>query len=69
MRLKEIIGRKVIDSSGNEVGEVEDVEFDWDNKTLKSIIIEKESAMQKEVAGKLLSTAGYSRMSRRLQAQ
>jgi sporulation protein YlmC with PRC-barrel domain len=56
LRSKEIIGRKVIDSNGNEVGEVEDIEFEWSSKILKAVIISKESAMQKEVAGKLLST-------------
>lgn len=56
MRMKEIIGKSVIDNSGNEVGEVKDVELDWSTKTIKAIIIDKESAMGKEVAGKLLST-------------
>lgn len=54
--MKEIIGKSVIDNSGNEVGEVKDVELDWSTKTIKAIIIDKESAMGKEVAGKLLST-------------
>ena len=56
MRVKEIIGKKVIDASGNEVGNVQDVEIDWANKALKAVIIDKASAMTKEVAGKLLST-------------
>jgi len=56
LRVKEIIGKKVIDSSGNEVGDVEDVEIDWPSKTLKAVIIDKESAMSKAVAGKFLST-------------
>ena len=54
--MKEIIGKSVIDNSGNEVGEVKDVELDWSTKRIKAIIIDKESAMGKEVAGKLLST-------------
>ena len=45
----------MIDSSGNEVGEVEDIEVDWPSKSLKAVIIDKESAMGKEVTGKLLS--------------
>ena len=56
MRVKEIIGKKVIDANGNEVGDVQDVEIDWPNKALKALIIDKASAMSKEVAGKLLST-------------
>ena len=28
MRVKDIIGKKVIDAGGNEIGEVEDVEID-----------------------------------------
>ena len=56
MRVKEIIGKKVIDASGNEVGNVQDVEIDWPNKALQAVIIDKASAMTKEVAGKLLST-------------
>ena len=56
MRVKEIIGKKVIDNSGNEVGEVEDLEINWTSKTLRTVIIDKESALKSEVSGKLLST-------------
>jgi sporulation protein YlmC with PRC-barrel domain len=56
LKVKEIINKKVIDSSGNEVGEVKDLEIDWSSKTVIAIIIDKESAIKKEVSGKLLST-------------
>jgi sporulation protein YlmC with PRC-barrel domain len=54
--VKEIIGKKVIDNGGNEVGDVKDVEIDWAKKRVKAVIIDKESAMGKEVTGKLLTT-------------
>ena len=32
MRSKEIIGRKIIDAAGTDLGQVEDFEFDWETK-------------------------------------
>ena len=54
MRVKEIIGKKVIDNNGKEVGDVKDVEIDWAKKSVKAVIIDKESAVGKEVARALL---------------
>jgi sporulation protein YlmC with PRC-barrel domain len=55
LRAKKILGKTVIDSNGNEVGDIKDIEVDWSNKTIKSIIIDK-SLMKPEMIDKLLST-------------
>ena len=54
MRTKEIIGKKIIDASGNEIGEVEDIELDWDTKTIKALILGGKG----EMAEKLFSRLG-----------
>ena len=53
MRTKEIIGKKVIDSSGNEVGEVEDVELDWDAKTVTALILGGKGERAEKLFGRL----------------
>ena len=50
----EIIGKKIIDASGNEIGEVEDIELDWDTKTIKALILGGKG----EMAEKLFSRLG-----------
>ena len=39
MRTKELIGKKVIDSAGDDLGEVEDIELNWETKIVNSIIV------------------------------
>jgi sporulation protein YlmC with PRC-barrel domain len=39
MRIKDLIGKKVIDSVGDTLGKVEDVEFDWETKKVLAIVI------------------------------
>ena len=53
MRAKDIIGKKVIDTSGNEIGEVEDIEVDWDAKTVTGIIIGGRGEMAQKLFGRL----------------
>lgn len=53
MRVKEIIGRKIIDAGGNEVGEVEDVEIDWDTKTVKALILGGKGEMVEKLFSRL----------------
>lgn len=55
MKAKELFGKNVIDSNGNELGEIKDIKIDWSTKALKSIIIDK-SLMKPEMVDKLLST-------------
>lgn len=53
MRTKEIIGKKIIDASGNEVGEVEDIEIDWDTKTVTALILGGKGEMAEKLFGRL----------------
>lgn len=53
MRSKEIIGKKIIDASGNEVGEVEDIEIDWDTKSVSAIILGGKGEMAEKLFGRL----------------
>jgi len=54
VRTKEIIGKKIIDASGNEVGEVEDLDIDWDTKAVTALILGGKG----EMAEKLFSRLG-----------
>ena len=53
MRANDIIGKKVIDTSGNEIGEVEDIEIEWDNKAVTGIIIGGRGEMAQKLFGRL----------------
>lgn len=53
MRSKEIIGKKVIDADGTEVGEVEDIEIDWDGKAVTAIIIGGSGEIAQKIFGRL----------------
>jgi sporulation protein YlmC with PRC-barrel domain len=53
VRSKEIIGKKIIDASGNEVGEVEDIEIDWDTKSVSAIILGGKGEMAEKLFGRL----------------
>jgi sporulation protein YlmC with PRC-barrel domain len=53
VRSKEIIGKKIIDASGNEVGEVEDIEIDWDIKSVSAIILGGKGEMAEKLFGRL----------------
>lgn len=53
MRTKEIIGKKVIDASGNEIGEVEDIELDWDAKAVTALVLGGKGEMAEKLFGRL----------------
>ena len=55
MRTKELIGRKIIDAGGNEVGEVEDVEIDWDQKKVTALVLGGKGEISKRIFGRLAS--------------
>ena len=38
MRVKNILGKTVIDLAGDELGKVYDLEIDWNTKTIQNII-------------------------------
>ena len=54
MRSKEIIGKKIIDAAGTELGEVEDFEFDWETKKIVSIVL----GAKEQLRGRLLKRIG-----------
>lgn len=53
MRTKEITGKKVVDAGGTEVGEIEDVEIDWESKTVTGIVIGGHGEMAQRLFGRL----------------
>ena len=53
MRTKEIIGKKIIDAAGSELGEVEDIELDWENKKITSIVLGGKGELAGKIFGKL----------------
>jgi sporulation protein YlmC with PRC-barrel domain len=53
VRTKEIIGKKVIDASGNEIGEVEDIELDWDAKAVTALVLGGKGEMAEKLFGRL----------------
>ena len=53
MRAKDVIGKKVIDTNGTAVGEVEDVEFDWESKAVTGLVIGGKGEMAEKLFGRL----------------
>ena len=39
MRIKDLLGKNVIDSAGDKIGKIEDVEIDWETKKIQAIVI------------------------------
>lgn len=63
MRVKSLIGKNVIDAAGDELGKVDDVEMDWETKTVQSLIIKgdaeiKHQIMNSKYGGKLMKRIG-----------
>ena len=56
MRTRDVIGKKIIDAGGTELGEVEDIEFDWETKKLSGIVL----GAKEQIAGRLLKKLGAS---------
>jgi len=56
MRATELTGRKIIDAGGTELGEVEDIEFDWETKKLSGIVL----GAKEQLTGRLLKRLGAS---------
>lgn len=53
MSAKEIIGKKVIDMSGKEVGKIEDIKIDIENSLVTGIVIEGEDEIKEKVMSRL----------------
>lgn len=63
MRIKNILGKSVIDSAGDELGKVDDVELNWEEKKIQNLIIKgdheiKRKVMSSKYANKLLKKIG-----------
>ena len=56
MRTNELVGKKIIDAGGTELGEAEDIEFDWETKKLTGIVL----GAKEQLAGRLLKRLGAS---------
>jgi sporulation protein YlmC with PRC-barrel domain len=53
MRVKDLIGRKVIDAAGNAVGELDDVEVDFENKKFEGISISGKGEITRAIIERL----------------
>jgi len=63
MRVKEIIGKTVIDAAGDNLGKVEDIEINWTNSAVEHFIIKgdpeiKQKLMSSKYANQLLKKIG-----------
>jgi sporulation protein YlmC with PRC-barrel domain len=63
MRVKKILGKTVIDAAGDELGKVDDIELNWEEKTVQNIIIKgdheiKQKVMASKYANQLLKKIG-----------
>lgn len=56
MNAKDIIGKRVIDIKGNELGDVSDIELDWENKAIIALFLEKTERLAEEVIDKIAQT-------------
>ena len=63
MRVKTLIGKKLIDAAGDDLGKIDDVEIDWAEKTVVGLVIEgdpaiKQRFMEGKYAKKLFERLG-----------
>ena len=63
MRVKNILGKTVIDLAGDELGKVYDLEIDWNTKTFQNIVIKgdpkiKQKIMSSKYASQLFEKIG-----------
>lgn len=63
MRVKKLLGRTVIDAAGDDLGKVDDLEINWESKSVENIVIKgdpdiKKKLMATKYANQLLRTMG-----------
>jgi len=63
MRVKTLLGKTVIDAAGDNLGKVDDLEINWEAKTVENIVIKvdldiKKKLMSSKYANQLLKTIG-----------
>ena len=51
MRLKDLVGKTVIDSAGDNLGKIEDIDYDWDTKTITALIISGDYEVKQKFLG------------------
>ena len=57
MRSKDIIGKKIIDAAGTELGEAEDFELDWETKSIKAIVLRAKEQLRGRLIKKKIGGA------------
>lgn len=65
MRVKEILGKTVIDAAGDNLGKVEDIEIIWMNSTIEHFIIKGDP----EIKQKLMSSKYASQIFKKIGAK
>ena len=63
MRLKNLIGKTVIDSAGDDLGKLDDIEFMWEDKTISYLVIKgapeiKQKVMSSKYGAQLMKKIG-----------
>ena len=63
MRVKTLLGKTVIDAAGDNLGKVDDLEINWEAKSVENIVIKvdldiKKKLMSSKYANQLLKTIG-----------
>ena len=62
MRIKTILGKNVIDSAGDELGKVDDIEIDWEQKTVQNIIIKGDAAIKQKITSSKYGSQSMKRL-------
>ncbi len=56
MRVSEILGKPIVDSAGNEVGKVDDVEALWEDKTIEALVVKGKGFLEKQFSSERMSS-------------
>jgi sporulation protein YlmC with PRC-barrel domain len=63
MRVKNLLGKTVIDSAGDDLGKIDDIELNWDDRSVVSIIIKgdpdfKQKIMSSKYGSQIMKSIG-----------
>lgn len=62
MRLKDLVGKTVIDSAGDDLGKIEDIDYDWDTKTITALIISGDYEVKQKFLGSKYAKSIFGRL-------
>jgi sporulation protein YlmC with PRC-barrel domain len=62
LRAKSLFGKKVIDSMGDDLGKVDDLEVNWETKTIEALVIEGDPEIKQKFLESKYSKSLFSRI-------